>query len=142
MGLAPGPGGLVMAGRPNPAATPASDSPADGDLMFRHTFLCRLPEPSDREAIMQMGEGLDACMGGMGLWGVRDPRRFPALAAALAEDVDALAAYALTLARIGSESEVRPDEMTLCSAAPRWAGKLTRLAVEIRSAVASARGGS
>jgi hypothetical protein len=140
MGLSAGPGGVVMAGRSNPAATPASDSLADGDLMFRHTFLCRLPEPSDREAIIQMGEGLDACMGAMGCWGIRDPRRTASMAAALAEDLEALAAYSLTLARIGSESVVPPDEMTLCSATPRWARELTRLAVEIRSAIATARG--
>ena len=142
MGLSSGPGGVVMAGRPNPAATPASDSLAAGDLMFRHTFLCRLPEPMDREAVMQMGEGLDTCMREMGSWGAPDARMIPSMAAALADDVDALAAYALTLARIGSESVVRPDEMTLCSAAPRWARELTRLAVEIRSAVAAVRGAS
>jgi hypothetical protein len=131
-----------MAGRPNPAAIPASESPADGDLMFRHTFLCRLPEPSDREAIMQMGEGLDACMGAMGCWGVRDPRRIASLAAALAEDVDALAAFALTLAREGTELTTRPGGRSLDAAASQWAGKLTRLAVEIRSAVCAARSAS
>jgi hypothetical protein len=129
-----------MAGRPNPAAIPASESPADGDLMFRHTFLCRLPEPSDREAILQMGEGLDACMGAMGCWGVRDPRRTASMAAALAEDVDALAAYALTLAREGTESTTRPGGRPLPVAAAQWARTLTQLAVEIRSAVSAARG--
>jgi hypothetical protein len=129
-----------MTGRPNPAEIPAPDSPRDGDFMFRHTFLCRLPEPSDREAIMQMGEGLDACMGAMGCWGVRDPRRTASMAAALADDVDALAAYALTLAREGTESSTRPGGRPLQAAASRWAGKLSQLAVEIRSAVATARG--
>jgi hypothetical protein len=140
VGLAPGPGGVVMAGRPEPAPIPASDSLADGDLMFRHTFLCRLPEPSDREAIMQMGEGLDACMGAMGCWGVRDPRRIASMAAALAEDVEALAAYALTLARQGTDPTTRPGARPLHAAASQWAGKLTQLAVEIRAAVSSARG--
>ena len=133
---------MVRAARPEPVPTPASDLSADGDLMFRHTFLVRLPEPSDREAIMQMGEGLDACMGGMGCWGVRDSQRLPALAAALAEDVDALAAYALTLARDGTEYTTRPGARPLHAAASEWAEKLTRLAVEIRSAVAAARGAS
>jgi hypothetical protein len=110
--------------------------------MFRHTFLCRLPEPSDRRAIIQMGEGLDACMGAMGCWGVRDPRRIASMAAALADDVEALAAYALTLAREGSESTTRPGGRPLHAAASQWAGKLTQLAVEIRSAVATARGAS
>jgi hypothetical protein len=131
-----------MAGRSDPAATPALESPADGDLMFRHTFLCRLPEPSDREAILQMGEGLDACMGAMGCWGVRDPRRTASMAAALADDVEALAAYALTLAREGIESPTRPGGRPLQAAASQWAGKLTQLAVEIRSAVSAARGAS
>jgi hypothetical protein len=131
-----------MASRPNPAAIPVSESPGDGDLMFRHTFLCRLPEPSDREAVMQMGEGLDACMGAMGCWGVRDPRRTASMAAALAEDVEALAAYALTLAREGTESTSRPGGRPLDAAASGWAGKLTRLAAEIRSAVSTARGAS
>jgi hypothetical protein len=129
-----------MTSRPNPASIPASESPADGDLMFRHTFLCRLPEPSDREAIIQMGEGLDACMGAMGCWGVRDPRRTASMAAALADDVDALAAYALTLAREGTESTTRSGGRPLQAAASEWGEKLTRLAVEIRSAVATARG--
>jgi hypothetical protein len=131
-----------MAGRPEPASIPASDSLADGDLMFRHTFLCRLPEPSDREAIMQMGEGLDACMGAMGCWGVRDPRRIASMAAALADDVDALAAYALTLAREGNESTTRPGGRPLQAAAAQWARTLTGLAVEIRGAVAAVRGAS
>ena len=78
----------------------------------------------------------------MGCWGAPDARRTASMAAALAEDVDALAAYAWTLARVGTESVVRPGEMTLCSAAPRWARELTRLAVEIRSAVATVRGAS
>jgi hypothetical protein len=129
-----------MPGRPNPAAIPVSESPDDGDLMFRHTFLCRLLEPKDREAILRMGEGLDACMREMGGWGVRDPRRLPYLAAALADDVDALAAYALTLAREDTESTTRPDGRPVHAAASQWAGKLTQLAVEIRSAVSSARG--
>jgi hypothetical protein len=140
VGLSAEPGGVVMPGRPEPAATPAPESPADGDLMFRHTFLCRLPEPSDREAIMQMGEGLDACMGAMGCWGARDPRRIASMAAALADDVDALAAYALTLARMSSEAGVLPGGRALHAAASQWAGTLTRLAAEIRSAVATVRG--
>ena len=142
MGLPAGPGGVVMAGRPNPSPTPASECRGDGDLMFRHTFLCRLPEPSDREAIMRMGKGWGRCMREMGSWGAPDARMIASMAAALADDVDALAAYALKMERVGSESEVPPGEVTLCSAAPRWAGKLTRLAVEIRSAVATVRSGS
>jgi hypothetical protein len=108
--------------------------------MFRHTFLCRLPEPSDREAILQMGEGLDACMGAMGCWGVRDPRRIASMADALADDVEALAAYALTLAREGTESTTRPGGSPVQATASEWAGKLTRLAADIRSAVATVRG--
>jgi hypothetical protein len=131
-----------MAGRPNPAAGPASDSPGDGDLMFRHTFLRRLPEPSDREAIVQMAEGLDACMGAMGCWGVRDPRKIASMAAALADDVEALAAYALTLEREGTESTTGAGARPLEAAASQWAGQLSQLAVEIRSAVAAARGAS
>jgi hypothetical protein len=89
---------------------------------------------------MQMGEGLDACMGAMGCWGVRDPRRLPTMAAALADDVDALAAYASTLTREGNESTTRPGGRPLHAAASEWAGKLTQLAVEIRSAVSAVRG--
>jgi hypothetical protein len=142
MGLAPGPGGVVMPGRLEPESFPAPESLTDGDLMFRHTFLCRLPGPRDREAIVQMGEGWESCMREMGCWGVRDPRRVASMAAALADDVEALAAYALTLAREGTESTPRPGGRPVQAAASQWAGKLTQLAVEIRSTVAAARGAS
>jgi hypothetical protein len=62
------------------------------------------------------------------------------MAAALADDVEALAAYALTLAREGSNSTTRPGGRPLHAAASEWAGKLTQLAVDIRGAVAAVRG--
>lgn len=112
----------------------------DGDHLFRHTFLWRLRDPKDRAALLQLAEGFDTCLCELGCWGGDAARMLPSMAAALADDMEALAAYALTIARVGHESQVDPREAGIVHCAPRWAERLARLAVEIRVVVAAARG--
>ena len=64
----------------------------------------------------------------------------PGMAGALADDAEALGAYALTVARVGTESEVEPRDAGIIHFAPQWAQRLAHLAVEIRALVAAARG--
>ncbi len=117
-----------------------SPPPDDGDLLFRHTFLWRLRDPADREALLRLGAGFDDYMSELGCWG--EEPMVPGMAGALAADVESLAAYARTIARVGHGSHVGEEEIGVVYFAPRWAETLAALAFEIRNAASLARGKS
>ena len=125
---------------PDQAQSTVPPPPADGDLLFRHTFLWRLRDPQDREVLLRLGDGFDSCLCELGCWGEDGSRMLPSMAGALADDAEALGAYALTVARVGEESEVERRDAGIIHFAPQWAQRLAHLAVEIRALVAAARG--
>jgi hypothetical protein len=126
---------------PPPEPPEPPEEPEDnGDHLFRHTFLWRLTDPKDREAMLQLARGFDSCLCEMGCWGEDDSRMLPSMAGALADDVEALGAYALTVARVGEESQIEPGDAGIIHFAPQWAERLAHIAVEMRIVVSAARG--
>lgn len=118
-------------------APPTPVDPADGELLFRHTFLWRLRNPADREALLRLGAGFDDYMAELGCWG--EGPMVPGMAGALAADVESLATYARTIAKVGHGSKVDEEEIGIVYFAPRWAETLAALAFEIRNAESLAR---
>lgn len=123
-----------------PASPEAPQTDDDGNRLFRHTFIWRLRDPKDRAALLQLAEGFDNCLCELGCWGEDGSRMLPSMGAALADDVEALAAYALTVARVGEESQVEPRDAGIVHFAAQWAERLAMLATEMRIVVAAARG--
>lgn len=121
-----------------PQSTAPPPPPDDGDILFRHTFLWRLRDPADREALLRLGAGFDSCMCELGCWG--EGPMVPGMAGALAADVESLATYARTLPKVGHESGLQVGEVGLIYFAPKWAETLAALSFEIRNAESLARG--
>ena len=126
---------------PPPREPPEPEEPEDdGDHLFRHTFLWRLTDPKDREALLQLARGFDNCLCELGCWGEDSSRILPSMAGAMADDVEALAAYALGIVQLGQESELEPGDAGVVHFAAQWAERLAMLATEIRIVVSAARG--
>lgn len=117
-----------------------SPPPDDGDLLYRHTFLWRITDPGDRAAVLELGKGFDNCINELGCWGDGEDRIIPAMTAALADDVEALAAYSLTIERTIRGSELHVSDAGILWFTPRWAESLAQIAVQMRTVVTTARG--
>ena len=125
------------------AAPPPPPPPAEPDpdnTVYRATFLWRIAEPEARAALVRSGLYLADCMDEAGQWGEHPDRDIPTRLEAVAEDIEALAAYCLMVARVGSQIELSPEESGLCAASSRWAQRLAHLAVEIRASLGVAWG--
>lgn len=114
-------------------------APDDGDHLFRQTFLWRLRDPADREAMLHLARGFDSCLCELGVWGPDGDRMIPSMAAAMADDLEALAAYSLNIARVCEGGTMDTGDVGIYYFAPKWAERLAAMAAQMRDVVASAR---
>ena len=112
------------------------------DVMFRETFLARLPDPEERETLQRFGSMVLSWA--VGAEHSAEGRDTPTASeiAPVAADLHHLASYLRTVVDEVEGAEVEPAEAHLGFLAKRWAPKVEALAREVEAAVEAAEGGA
>ena len=120
-------------------STPQPPKRPEYDPAFRQTFLWRATRPEDAETLIRFGDILFTLFNEGHFWGPREDGR--SLVAqeteAAAGDLDSLVDYLEELSASPAESELDPEEVALCERASGWAGRLARIVLDMKRAVAT-----
>ncbi len=118
------------------SATSGADRPeVRVEPVFYESFLAGFREPVHVDVLRLMGDFLHTLAVETFYWVGEESRGLPGLrsdASAVARDLEHLAELLEGMGRPPLEVHRSPEELDLCRAARGWAGRVQRLAVEIR----------
>jgi hypothetical protein len=108
--------------------------PPESDRMLRYTWLSGFDEPAPLTLLEQLGATLGDYAREAGMWST-DMAAEPL--AAIAEDLDSLAACLTEVRDAPTDSRPSPTELVLCRQAGDWADTVCSVVAEIRGALAA-----